>query len=499
MNNKKILTQIRQLHGKTPKTIACGDYHTMVLMTDGTLYGTGYNTNGQLGLGNNIDKNTLTQIQQPDNKTPKTIACGDYHTMVIMTDGTLYGTGLNTTGQLGLGNNIDKNTLTQIKQLDGKTPKTIACGHFHTMVIMTDGTLYGTGYNEFGQLGLGDVYNNHNTLTQIQQLDNKTPKTIACGDYYTMVLMTDGTLYGTGKNTTGQLGLGNNIDKNTLTQIQQLDNKIPKTIACGNVHTMVLMIDETLYGTGANSSLGLGNNDDDKNTLTQILQLDGKTPKTIACGDVHTMVLMTDGTLYGTGFNLSGQLGLGNNDDKNTLTQILQLDGKTPKTIACGKVHTMVLMIDETLYGTGGSYGNTLTQILQIDGKTPKTIACGGYYTMVLMTDGTLYGTGENNYGQLGLGNNINKNILIQIQQLHGKTPKIIACGKYHTMVLMTDGTLYGTGLNVYGQLGLGNNDNKEYIRCRGTHIKPFPSNIIGRRINPDSSSTFFIADNVKL
>jgi len=115
------------------------------------------------------------------------------------------------------------------------------------------------------------------------------------------------------------------------------------------------------------------------------------------------------------------------------------------------------------------------------------------------MTDGTIYGTGINYSGELGIGNYDNKNTLTQILQLDGKTPETIACGYEYTMVIMTDGTLYGTGLNVYGQLGLGNNDknngNKKYIRCRGTHIKPFPSNIIGRRINLDNSSTFFIAD----
>ncbi|MFY7731260.1 MAG: RCC1-like domain-containing protein, partial [Flavobacterium sp.] len=43
-------------------------------------------------------------------------------------------------------------------------------------------------------------------------------------------------------------------------------------------------------------------------------------PSQIACGSSHTIVLMTDGTVYGTGNNGSGQLGDGTTTNKNTLT-----------------------------------------------------------------------------------------------------------------------------------------------------------------------------------
>jgi hypothetical protein len=133
--------------------------HTIVI-SNGSLYGTGDNNDGQLGLAGGGTVNTLTQIPLTA-KTPKAIACGGSHTIVLMTDGSLYGTGSNNVGQLGLTGTV--NTLTQIP-LNGKTPKAIACGAFHTIVLMTDGSLYGTGYNNVGQLGLAGIVN---TLTQI--------------------------------------------------------------------------------------------------------------------------------------------------------------------------------------------------------------------------------------------------------------------------------------------------------------------------------------------
>ena len=147
-------------------------------MTDGTLYGTGYNIDGQLGLDNRTTPITILTSISTDDKTPKYISGGFRHTIVLMTDGTLYGTGLNAEGQLGLNNTTTRiTTLTSIST-DDKTPNYISCGYNHTIVLMTDGTLYGTGYNFYGQLGL----NNRTTpITILTYMLNATNVTYVAG------------------------------------------------------------------------------------------------------------------------------------------------------------------------------------------------------------------------------------------------------------------------------------------------------------------------------
>jgi len=389
-----------------------------ILMKGTTIYGTGINNFGQLGLNNTTSpKTTLTKMVDPSNgvvgtyygNTPKYIACGTYHIIVLMTNGLIFGTGRNTDGQLGLNNQTQQTTLTRMVDPSngavgtyyGKTPKYITCGSSHTIVLMTNGLLYGTGYNGYGQLGINNTTNIKTTLTQMVDPSNgavgtyygKTPKYIAGGYYHTIVLMTDGTLYGTGLNDNGQLGL-NIIDlsRNILTPMVDPSNgtvgtyygKTPKYIACGYGNTIVLMTDGTVYGTGLNTSgqLGLNNLDFSRFILTPMVDPSngtvgtyyGKTPKYIACGQYHTIVLMTDGTVYGTGDNSFGQLGL--DTDPDSYKMVL-----TP-------------MVDPS----GGAVGTYY-------GKTPLSIACGQYHTIVLMTDGTVYGTGLNTSGQLGLNN----------------------------------------------------------------------------------------------
>ena len=139
-------------------------YHSLILKNDGTLWGCGYNGNGELGLGDTSHRYTFTQITTNTNDI-ESVYCGRGHTFILKNDGTLWGCGQNNYGQLGLGNTTDRNTFTQITT-NINDIKEIYCSMHHTIIIENDGTLWNTGYNGFGQLGLGDTTNRY-TFTQV--------------------------------------------------------------------------------------------------------------------------------------------------------------------------------------------------------------------------------------------------------------------------------------------------------------------------------------------
>jgi alpha-tubulin suppressor-like RCC1 family protein len=281
-------------------------------MTDGTIYGTGLNSSGQLGLGNlNNPIVSLTLMPNTTGLTPKAIACGENHTIVLMTDGSIYGVGANVYGELADLPPIST-SLTLMTNSTGLTPKAIACGGYHTIVLMTDGSLYGTGLNSSGQLiDVPALVPYASSLTLMTNSTGLTPKAITCGDNYTIVLMTDNTIYGGGYNINGQLGIGNYTNQSSFTSMTNYTGLTPKAIACGGFHTIVLMTDGSLYGTGSNYGGILTNLPYQSSSLTLMTNSTDKTPHSILAGHIQTIVLMTDGTIYGAGDNYEGQLGLG--------------------------------------------------------------------------------------------------------------------------------------------------------------------------------------------
>ena len=357
--DKQILTAMTNMpSGKTPIAISCGGYHTIVLMNDGTLYGTGANDDGQLGINTIVDKKILTAMtNMPSGKTPIAISCGGFHTIVLMNDGTVYGTGQNVNGQLGINSTTSKTSLTAMTNMPfGKTPIAISCGTFYTIVLMNDGTVYGTGQNYDGQLGDNTTVDKK-ILTEMTNMPfGKTPIAISCGASHTIVLMNDGTVYGTGNNLIGQLGINSNTSKTSLTAMTNMPSgKTPIAISCGASHTIVLMNDETVYGTGQNVNGQLGiNSNANKLTLTAMTNMpSGKTPIAMSCGDYHTIVLMNDGTVYGTGQNTKGQLGINSTIGVLILTQMKGISGS-------GFITGVSYLLDNTVYISGYTYENVI-------------------------------------------------------------------------------------------------------------------------------------------
>lgn len=103
-----------------------------------------------------------------------------------------------------------------------------------------------------------------------------------------------------------------------------------------------------------------------------------------------------------------------------------------------------------------------------------KYVSCGGTMVLILKDDNTLWGMGYNEYGQLGLGTFDNA-AEVYIPSHYEQPQKIaynvkkVSAGSKHSVIMKTDGSIYTTGNNMYGQLGIG-----EYINQNNAFTKVF-------------------------
>jgi alpha-tubulin suppressor-like RCC1 family protein len=189
-----------------------------------------------------------------------TIAVGFSHSLALSNDGKVYATGDNNYGQLSLGNFNDRDTFIEVTDLSAKNIIAISAGYGHSLALFNDGKVYATGHNDEGQLGLGEYGGRRNAFTEISGLTGKNVTAIFAGGDNSFALSGDGKVYATGRNYSGQLGLGDIIDRNTFEVISGLNGKNVTAIFTGGNHSFALSNDGKIYAAGSNyfGELGLG-------------------------------------------------------------------------------------------------------------------------------------------------------------------------------------------------------------------------------------------------
>jgi alpha-tubulin suppressor-like RCC1 family protein len=327
-DNRSEWTKCTLFVNNTPiKQIASGASHSCVLLEDGRLYGTGTNYNGELGLGSaTIEVDTFTQIADFSATIPgvkvKQVACSYHDTFVLLDNGSLYGAGQNDSGQLGFSDLTERTIFTQVPNPPSGSIKQIVADLSYLFILMEDGALWAIGDNGYGQLGIGVQYSH--TFVKVE-LPVSTPvaKIFNCGSS-AFILLEDNTLYGAGNNEYGQLGLNDTNNRTSFTRITNIPaGRIPVDIHCSNYATLMLLDDNTLWGSGTNEmgTLGLGNTLQVYN-FTQITDIPNKTIVQISSEEGSSFIVMEDGTVLAAGFNGYGQLGIESIYSANTFTPI---------------------------------------------------------------------------------------------------------------------------------------------------------------------------------
>ena len=262
-------------------------------------------------------------------------------------------------------------------------PRVVA-GYNHGVALKSDGTVWTWGYNGHGELGDGTTANKAIPV-QVKGANGEGYLSdivaISAGNNHSLALKSDGSLWTWGYNYYGQLGDGTTTQRNTPVQVK---------------------------GVG-----GSGN-------LTNIVD--------VSAGDIHSIAVKSDGSLWSWGYNGNGQLGDGTTANRTTPDQVK---------------------------GAGGS------------GYIANMVAAGaGYrYNIALKSDGSLWSFGYNGYGQLGDGTTADRSLPVQVKGANGSgnlTDVVsLAAGYLHSMALKSDGSLWTWGYNAYGQLGDGTVTNR--------------------------------------
>src|SRR4030067_2868229 len=316
--------------------VSGGTFHTIILRKDGTVWAWGGNNAGQLGDGTTIDSPVPVQVSGLANVVA--IDGGISHSIALKNDGTVWTWGLNNFGQLGDGTQIDSTVPVQVSGLTGMVG--IAGGRHHSIALKNDGTVWTWGRNKEGQLGNGTSLDYDLFPVSVRGIRHIVA--VAVGNFHSLSVSNDGTVWAWGKNNNGELGDGTIIDRTTPVHVSGLLN-VEAAIAGGSLHTLALKGDGTVWAWGWMNAGQLGDGTSIDSPVP--LQVNGlANGAAIAAGVYHSIALMSDGTVWTWGSNINGELG-----DGTFITSPVPVPAggvSNISAIAGGGYHTMAIRQD---------------------------------------------------------------------------------------------------------------------------------------------------------
>jgi alpha-tubulin suppressor-like RCC1 family protein len=283
------------------------------LLTNGTVYAWGLGTEGELGDGHTVNSdNTPVQVKFPAGVKIVSIPADvmPYNSaFAVDTKGHVWAWGANKGGEFCLGNRKQYNTPVRLPFAH----VTVLAGAGDHATYDDDGTLYSCGNNQYGQLGNGRRQFRVSPA-RVAGLKGERVTSLVASWSNTGALLANGEYFDWGYNATGQLGNGT-IGKPSYVPVRVMLPDAVTQVALGgskpsNGQTLVLLSDGSLYAWGNDSTYQLG----DGKTATEarperILPPAGVTYRALASGGSTSYAISTTGNVYAWGSDRAGAVG----------------------------------------------------------------------------------------------------------------------------------------------------------------------------------------------
>ena len=516
---------IEELCDKSVIQFYNGSTFALALTRDNKLYGWGRNQWGQLGLKivNQTKLYKPVLIEDLNDINIKQISCGSVHTLVLTSDGMVYGWGNNRYGQIGCGKELGEYISVIVKLESLHKIETIHCSYCSSFALTDNGMVYSWGHNNWCHLGHESKQNecvfNPKLIINLQNITSICSSNVNtyflsneseiyfCGVYYdgnneqcfqllpkVIEFPEDIKLLLTNKlfersihsinnfkelEEIGILVINNNVYKLNCNEIEITNFKLLQEfyskkyqLTYGTIDINNELIDETIAETITErfieTNAPITNEVLKKFTICHNSNLNNFFIKYIHIFDdkngFNVLFVSMDDKVYGFGSNQWGVCGLGHNKNVKDPQIIPELCDKNIQQFYNGLGFVFGLTSDNELYGWGRNNWLQLgSETLNKENNKPininiknqiiKQISCGSGHTLVLTSDRMAYGWGGNSYGQIGCGKELGKTSLItRLKSL--PIIKSIHCSFCKSFALTDNGMVYSWGYNDWCYLG---------------------------------------------
>jgi len=337
----------------------------------------------------------------------------------------------------------------------------VVAGNATSFALLEDGSLWGWGSNNRGELGQGfEVFY---VLPELQRTHILEDVIFVSSNgwggaseisSHVLAIKSDNTLWAWGGNERGQTGVGSREHRHTPTHV--MDNVV--FVSAGGRHSLAILEDGSLWGWGSSEwgEIGVEGFDAILNPIRIMEDV-----VYVAAGMTHSAAIRSDGSLWVWGDNRMGQIGNGLREDITAPMEVMQ----DVVMVSLGWAHTLVLTTNgevwfwghngDALYG-GVNYPGGALEPIKI-AENMKFIESSLLSSFAIDQNNVLWGWGSDTYGQLGLDKGGANHPVSKVMENISYVTAGGGVWYAYTIAIDTNGNVWAWGDNTMGQLGTGN------------------------------------------
>ena len=212
--------------------------------------------------------------------------------------------------------------------------------------------------------------------------------------------------------------------------VEELRDFNLSTVSCGRHHTGFLTVGGTLYMSGRSSSGELGYGRKEYSRIPVRTLGIGERIIQVSCGESHTLCLDECGRIWAWGSNKEGQLGTGDKESQTYPIMLPSLSGQTMMSVQCGHHSASISNQGELfIWGTGVFGQYLLPHLVPSINVAVNEVNVGGAFGVALDNRGIIWCWGSNNKGELGVGDYESRSAPYPLINLHESRIAEVACG----------------------------------------------------------------------
>ena len=313
------------------------------------------------------------------------------------------------------------------------------------------------------------------------QLYNEEIEAVAAGLYYSIFVTQKGHVLVWGLDRISPLRCFNDPHPTRIYPMREYHNDQIKAVAAGVNHCVLVTQSSRVFVRRDNSG-GQSSSCDQKvgDTLEEISKKSFGNEEIIAvaAGYKYSVFITRSGRVFVCRDNYGGQSGLPDQKVEDSLKEIstTSFGNEEIIAVAAGYKHSVFITQSGRVFVCGDNSSGqlglgevrdqrtpTVISMESFGGEAIRAVAVGATHSVFVTQSGRVFVCGDNRYGQLGLGDNVTRNVPRKIPEKEFDHEMIISvvAGIGHTIFQTEHNRFFSCGLNYNGQLGLGHNDDQ--------------------------------------